>query len=158
MPLTRPLLLASASPRRAELLAQVGLAFRVQVAHVHEAPPQPAADILSWACQTASVKARAVARTLPAAPTLILGADTVVLLPQSGCAHAPLLHGEPVEVLGKPRDAEDAIRMLHALSGREHTVISAFALLVHPEGVMHTAVVATQVQFRVLTDDEIFAY
>jgi len=155
--LTLPLVLASASPRRAELLAQIGLAFTALPSHVPEPPPLPGDDLLAWAQHAALEKARMTAELLPADPALVLGADTVVVLPTERPV-APLLHGQPVTVLGKPRDAAEATTMLTTLSGRAHAVISAFALVHHPSGEAITDVVETQVFFRRLSAEEIAAY
>ncbi len=143
--LSRPLVLASASPRRAELLMQIGLYYRLHPAHVRETPPRAGEELRAWAQGTALEKARTAAAALPAEPLLLLGADTVVVLPAAEELAAPLLDGAPVRVLGKPHHPAEAVEMLHALSGRPHTVISAFALLAHPEGTATTDVVATTV-------------
>ena len=90
-------------------------------------------------------------------PALLLGADTVVVLPGGGL-DAPCLHGQPARLLGKPRDLDDARAMLRALSGTSHVVVSAFALLAHPEGTEVTEAVTTTVRFRPLDDAEIAAY
>ena len=156
--LARPLILASASPRRAELLRQVGLPFRVLPSEYHEPPPAPAEAVAAYIGQASREKVLAVARILPSEPVLVLGADTLVLAPIGEDAAAPRLHGEPVAVMGKPRDAADAFRMLRALSGRAHTVISAFSILCHPEDECITDTVETRVVFRELTDREIRDY
>lgn len=156
--LARPLILASASPRRVELLRQIGLPFRVLPGDYHEPPPAPAEEMAAYIGQASREKALAVAQTLPPDPILVLGADTLVLAPSGEDASAPRLHGEPVAVMGKPRDAGDAFRMLRALSGRAHTVISAFSVLRHPEGECTTDTVETRVVFRELTDREIRDY
>lgn len=151
-----PAILASASPRRAELLTQIGVTYTVQPTHVDEPPPQPGQDLLCWAKIAALDKAHATAATLTA-PALVLGADTVVVV-EDAHADAPLLHGNPVRVLGKPTDDADATDMLRRLSGREHVVISAFALLETPGAAVVTEAVETRVRFRVLTEDDIAAY
>jgi len=152
--LARPLLLASASPRRAELLQQLAVPFQVVPGSYEEPPPSPGVDILAYLRHTALEKARSVAPALPPAPVVILGADTLVLAPGGQAC----LRGEPVEVMGKPRDPDDALRMLRVLSGRTHTVASAFALLRHPEGEAVCEVVETRVRFRTVTEREIAAY
>jgi len=101
------LVLASASPRRQELLRNAGIAFGVQAANVDETPlegesPRDCAERL------AREKALAVWRTRPT--ELVLGADTIVVVEDA--------------ILGKPADAEDAARMLRMLSGRVHRVIT----------------------------------
>ena len=159
MRLQRPLILASASPRRAALLAQIGVEFLIRVADVPEPAPAPGADLRDWAKTTAARKAQAVAADASAPiPALILAADTVVLLPAELTCDAPLLDGHPVHVLGKPRDAADAGRMLALLSGREHSVLTAFALLAIPEHQWTLTAVTTRVRFRPLSAADIAAY
>lgn len=161
MKLSRPLILASASPRRAELLQQIELPFTVSVGHVHEPPPCPGEDTLQWAQKTALVKAQATAALQQSSsPVIILSADTVVVLPDkdNNQGKLPLLHGRQARVLGKPHDAMDAKNMLMDLSACEHTVISAFAIVIHPEGTAITEAVETQVKFRELTETEIEEY
>lgn len=135
----QPLVLASASPRRREMLAELGLEFTVAAADIVEeagAGEEPA----SFARRLAVEKAAAVAAGFPAA--WVLGADTVVAL------------GD--RILGKPADARQAEEMLAALSGREHTVWTGFALLRGREQVV--AAVATRVWFAELDPDLIRAY
>lgn len=156
--LSRPLILASASPRRAELLMQIGLDFTVVPSHCPELPPAPREDVAAWAQDIALEKARATAQMLPATPALVLAADTVVVLSAEGEICGPLLHGRPVIVLGKPLGAAEAISMLRKLSARTHTVLTAFAMLAHPEGETSIDLVATEVNFRELSDYEITEY
>lgn len=141
---TRPLVLASASPRRRELLTRLGLTFEVEVADLVErrAPGEaPPAYVERLACEKArAVQARAFsrARTVVTAggevEAAYLGADTTVVL------------GD--ELLEKPLDLADSERMLRALRGREHVVYTAVALWLVPEGRLATRVVATRVLFR----------
>ncbi len=154
--LSRSLVLASASPRRAALLAQIGLAARIIPAHIEEPPPAIGDDLHDWLCRTATAKARATAALLPPDACLILGADTVVAL--SGKAAGPCRQGQPVRLLGKPTDVDDARRMLRSLSGRTHDVLSAFAVLCHPEGTVISEVATTHVVFRSLAAEEIETY
>ena len=138
------LILASASPRRTELLEQIGVQFTVQPAAIDETvrPDEPPLD---YVCRMAAEKARAGFIHASAAASqssgdsasdsgearfIVLGADTAVVVDS--------------QILGKPANAGDAGRMLRLLSGRSHTVISAVA--------------ATDVVFRGLTDAEIAAY
>lgn len=159
MRLTRQLILASSSPRRAALLAQVGLSFQIIVAHSAEPPIAPGADLHDWVVETATVKAAAVADTMHfAEPVLILAADTAVVIEANGSPDTPRLDGSPVILLGKPRDGDDAARMLTLLSGREHTVMTAFALLTLPERQLNRATVQTRVRFRHLPPAEIATY
>lgn len=134
------LYLASASPRRRELLAQLGYAFEVIKVDVPE-QRQPAEAAETYVCRLAVAKAEAGwlagGHSLPA-----LGSDTIVVLEQ--------------QVLEKPVDEADAARMLRALSGREHQVMTAVALAV--AGQTHCQLVTTNVTFRALSDEEIAAY
>lgn len=136
-----PLVLASRSPRRRELLTRLGLAFEVAPAPDDERWPEglEAAEAVE---ALAEQKASAVAPAHPEA--LTLGADTVVVL--GG------------DVLGKPASPADARRMLRHLSGATHTVYTGLALL-HPASrrrvISHEA---TRVTFAALSDDEIARY
>jgi septum formation protein len=140
--LTRPLVLASASPRRREILTQLGLTFRVQPAdidetrHEHETPP-------SYVERLAREKVQAVAERVTH-PCALLGADTTVVLDG--------------EVLNKPLDLLDSERMLRALRGREHVVYTAVALLLAPEATLRSQVVSTRVRFRDFGDQTLRGY
>jgi septum formation protein len=109
-------ILASASPRRRDILSHLGLRFTVRVADVDEqSDEQNGAALVE---QLARRKALAVAHTLTEQQrpsTVVLAADTVVLDPDG-------------RILGKPQDAEDARRMLCSLSGRTHSVVSGIAV------------------------------
>jgi septum formation protein len=135
-----PLVLASASPRRRELLAAAGIPFRVDAADIPEIRRRGESP-LAFARRLAREKAQAVAARHPQAR--VLAADTVVVL------------GE--RALGKPRNTAEATRMLRALSGREHTVVTAFTLLA-PGRPPRTRAVRTRVVFRPLSRAEIDAY
>jgi nucleoside triphosphate pyrophosphatase len=136
MPTPPKLYLASTSPRRREILCTLGLDFEVIAVDIDESPTAgEAPDALVLRLAIAKVEAAPVAG-------LVLGADTVVVLDQ--------------HVLGKPRDADEAIDMLLALSGRTHAVLTGVALR-SPEGT-RTAVSATSVQFREIGRDEAMAY
>ena len=106
------LVLASASPRRQELLRAAGISFTVQPANVDETP-QAGEPPEGCAERLAREKAMAVWRTRP--QDVVLGADTIVVVDH--------------ELLGKPTDAADAVRMLRLLSGREHQVITGVCLV-----------------------------
>jgi septum formation protein len=108
------LVLASASPRRQELLRNAGIPFEVQPAHIAE-DPLPGESAKGCAERLAREKALAVARQRPQ-DDLVLGADTVVVVDG--------------QLLGKPSDAADAARMLRLLSGRVHQVITGVCLVV----------------------------
>jgi septum formation protein len=131
------LILASASPRRREILTRLGVSFEVAVAEVEETVEGDPGEV---ALANAERKAAAVADEHPAA--VVLGADTVVAL--AG------------EILPKPRDDEQARAWLERLSGREHRVITAIAVV--DAGTIQTAVSTTAVRFRSLSDAEIEWY
>ena len=138
-----PVVLASASPRRKELLAKLVAEFEVVPADVDEAAivdPDP------WvvAQRSAREKALAVARLRPDA--LVIGGDTVVALQQ----------GDAWRQLGKPTGEEDARAMLRDLSGRTHTVVTGVCL--HWPGGMSAFTESSKVTFKKLSDDEIAAY
>jgi septum formation protein len=149
----RPLILASSSPRRRELLTQAGFAFEVATANVPEVR-QPGEGAITFATRLASEKAGAVAGATPELPAgaLVLGADTVVVVDD--------------EILGKPRDASDAARMLRLLSGRTHQVITGVCLLRGPQllgadgqtAFRQSAAEVTFVKFTTLSDQEIEEY
>jgi septum formation protein len=105
------LVLASASPRRHELLRNAGIPFTVQPADIDETP-LPGELPLECAQRLAREKALSVSRTRP--QNLVLGADTIVVIDEA--------------ILGKPVDADDAVRMLRLLSGRAHRVITGVCL------------------------------
>lgn len=135
----RRLILASASPRRRELLALMGVRFVVRPADIDESvlPGEPVTDFV---CRLAAAKAAAVAATEQQAA--VLAADTLVV-----CEG---------EVLGKPRDRADALAMLGRLSGRWHRVLSAVSLLA--DGQRHDALTDTEVCFRAFAPGEAEAY
>src|SRR5271170_3244237 len=110
------LILASRSPRRRELLAQAGYTFEIDASSVAELR-RPGEDAIRFATRLAREKAEEVfARHQPSnAPMMVLGADTVVVCDG--------------EVMGKPADAADAIRMLLLLSGRTHQVVTGVAVV-----------------------------
>jgi septum formation protein len=164
------LILASASPRRRELLTQAGFIFQVHPAHIPE-DPRPNEDPIAYVVRLAREKAEAAFQELassvfpepalkghdfsraendsvggwalaPAGTFIVLGADTTVVLDN--------------QILGKPSDPTDAARMLRLLSGRTHRVITGVAVVT----ATHTEVAAevTSVQFLTLSDEEIAAY
>ena len=137
------LILASASPRRRELLTQAGFAFQVAIADIPELR-EPTEDAIRFTTRLARQKAEAVAARLPASPrdALILGADTVVVI--AG------------EILGKPKDAADAACMLRLLSNRTHQVVTGICLLRGKQ--RQSAAEVTFVRFSAISDPEIDAY
>ena len=140
-PAKPPLILASASPRRLDLLAQIGLApDLIDPAEIDETPlPGETARLL--ALRLARAKAAAVAERRAGA--FVLAADTVVAVGR--------------RLLGKPEDEADAARMLALLSGRAHRVLSAVAVA-GPESRSAARLSETRVRFKRLTAAEIDAY
>lgn len=155
----RRLILASASPRRRELLAQAGYTFEARPAHVNE-DLHPGEDAIAYVVRLARQKAQAVfdqlsnvgapcldsetweSTNFPGHSITVLGADTTVTLDS--------------HILAKPEDASDAARMLRMLSGRTHRVITGVAVATG-KGV-EVAAEVTGVQFRTLSDEEIATY
>ena len=136
------LILASASPRRRELLAQAGFNFEVIPTDVPEVR-KPNEDPIRFVTRLAREKAEAVAATHAVTPeTLVLGADTIVVVDE--------------QVLGKPQDAADAGRMLRLLSGQSHQVITGLCLARGRE--RQRAAEVTFVRFVTLSDQEIDDY
>jgi septum formation protein len=136
------LVLASASPRRRELLAQAGFTFDVFTADIPELR-KPGEDPIRFVTRLAREKAEAVAGRNNVPPdTIVLGADTIVLVDD--------------EVLGKPQNAFDAMRMLRLLSGRTHQVITGVCLVKGRE--RQRAAEVTFVRFTTLSDEEIEEY
>ncbi|MGE5554482.1 MAG: Maf family protein [Betaproteobacteria bacterium] len=135
-----PLILASASPRRRELLRLLGHPFRTVPSRALE-PPFPGGDPAEYVVELARAKARQVAAGRRR-PATVLGADTVVVLDD--------------RVFGKPRDGGEAAAMLEALAGRAHRVITG-VVLVAPDG-EEAASVQTKVTFRPLTAAQIARY
>jgi septum formation protein len=138
------LILASASPRRSDLLLQAGYRFEVQPSAVPEAR-RLGENAIRFATRLAQEKAEAVFSQQPSdsSPFLVLGADTVVVVDG--------------DVLGKPADADDATRMLHRLSGRTHQVVTGVAVVWKP-GCAEIAAELTQVTMQTLSTHEIADY
>ena len=137
------LVLASASPRRLELLRQAGLDPEVRAADIDETP-RSGEEPLDYARRMSLEKAAAIAALVDGARP-ILAADTIVHLPD----------GEP-RILGKPRSADEARVMLGRLGGRAHEVVTAFTLLY--KGGERGRAVQTEVTFRALTPVELEGY
>ena len=131
--------LASASPRRRELLASVGLAFEARAADVDESV-RPGESPEEHVLRLAAEKAKAVGEP----GDLVLGADTIVVLDG--------------EILGKPRDRDDARRMLGRLQGREHRVLTGVALREVASERSVTAVAESSVRLLALGAEEIAWY
>lgn len=138
------LILASASPRRAEILRHASIAFEVRATVIDETP-RPGESPGSYVCRLALEKARAAADTIKdSGDAMIVGADTVVVAKG--------------EVLGKPATAEDARRMLRLLSGSVHEVHTGLAIIRRPGGMERIAEEITKVTFARLNDKEIERY
>jgi septum formation protein len=133
------LVLASASPRRQELLRNAGIPFAVQPADIAE-NPRPGEAAKECAERLAREKALAIARQRP--HDCVLGADTVVVVDG--------------QLLGKPSNAADAARMLRLLSGRQHQVITGVCLVVGGRPVVASE--TTLVTVSEITDKEIADY
>ena len=132
------LILASQSPRRKELLGLFHIPFTVQVADIDEAM-DPSRSPSEEVARVSRAKAEAIPRS---ADDVIIAADTIVVLEEG--------------VLGKPRDTADAIRMLSALSGRDHQVMTGVTVLRGEKALTHTEI--TDIHFRPLSQKEIEAY
>lgn len=135
--MTVPLVLASESPRRQQLLAVLGLAFEVAHPGVDETW-RPGEAPATYVERVAREKVRAVQR----AGTAVVAADTAVVIDG--------------RILGKPKDANDAARMLRSLAGRDHTVFTGVAVAF--DGRVASAVESTGVRFRALDEETITAY
>ncbi len=138
----RAIILASGSPRRADLLRLLGLDLLVRPAAVDESPRpgEPPADLAE---RLARSKALGVAGPLPS-PALVIAADTIVV-----CGEA---------ILGKPRDSHDAARMIAKLQGRTHEVISAIALRALPEETLECDRAISRVTFAPMSEAEVRWY
>ena len=136
------LILASASPRRAEILRSAGLQFTVLSSAVDETP-MPSEVPQDLVRRLALAKAELVAaRAL--GPAIVIAADTVVVLEGA--------------ILGKPRTSEDARQMLEKLSGRTHSVMTGVALIRLPDAERREFIEATQVHFASVSNEEILKY
>src|ERR1700722_15554348 len=141
-------ILASASPRRTELLTQIGVAHRVVPAHIDERrhPSESVEECVRRLAKNKALEVQvalaAVAGAAAATQLAVLGADTAVVIDD--------------DLLGKPRDRDDALAMLARLSGRWHQVLSAVALA--SANGMQCSVSSSEVRFRVLSERERAAY
>jgi septum formation protein len=139
-----PLILASASPRRRELLTRAGVAFEVCPADVCEGV-RPGELPIACARRLARAKALAIAGRVGRSPRrLVLGADTIVVLDG--------------EVLGKPRDPDHAVQLLTRLTGRRHRVITAVALAASDTLEVRDAAVESEVVMRAADERELREY
>lgn len=141
IPMTPKIILASNSPRRKELLAQIGLSFTVAPADVDESV-LPGESPEAYAVRVALDKARIAAERV--GEGIVIAADTIVVIDDS--------------ILGKPVDAHDAAGMLALLAGKQHRVVTALAVMDAATGKSDTRLSATKVWFRDLAEREIAAY
>ena len=134
------MILASASPRRKEILENFGFSFKTIVKNIDETSDKTRAE--EKILEIAEKKARATAIDLP--DENIVGADTVVVVDG--------------KILGKPKDEKEAFSMLKSLSGRSHEVITAFSFININKNISYSDYEITKVYFKNLTDDEINWY
>ncbi len=135
------LILASASPRRADLLRTIGCRFEVVPSAVNE-QTRPEITPIDVVTQLAARKADDVAQQYP--DRIVIGADTIVIARD--------------HILGKPEDRDDARRTLQRLSGATHQVFTAISLVLRAKGRSESALARTDVTFRALSDEEIERY
>lgn len=134
------MILASASPRRKEILENFGFSFKTIVKNIDETSDKTRAE--EKILEIAEKKARATAIDFP--DENIVGADTVVVVDG--------------KILGKPKDEKEAFSMLKSLSGRSHEVITAFSFININKNISYSDYEITKVYFKNLTDDEINWY
>ena len=134
------MILASASPRRKEILENFGFSFKTIVKNIDETSDKTHAE--EKILEIAEKKARAAAIDFP--DENVVGADTVVVVDG--------------KILGKPKNKEEAFSMLKSLSGRSHEVITAFSFININKNISYSDYEITKVYFKNLTDDEINWY
>jgi septum formation protein len=134
------LVLASTSPRRRELLSRLGIPFEVRPSGVEERDPSPGEDPARYALSLAREKAAAASRSFPG--DWVLAADTVVAVEG--------------QILNKPEDEADAVRMLRLLSDRRHEVTSA--VVIQRDGTRHDGWVTSPVVMPFIPEDEMRRY
>lgn len=134
------MILASASPRRKEILENFGFSFKIIVKNIDETSDKTRAE--EKILEIAEKKARAAAIDFP--DENVIGADTVVVVDG--------------KILGKPKDEKEAFSMLKSLSGRSHEVITAFSFININKNISYSDYEITKVYFKNLTDDEINWY
>lgn len=134
------MILASASPRRKEILENFGFSFKTIVKNIDETSDKTRAE--EKILEIAEKKAKATAIDFP--DENVIGADTVVVVDG--------------KILGKPKDEKEAFSMLKSLSGRSHEVITAFSFININKNISYSDYEITKVYFKNLTDDEINWY
>lgn len=137
----RRIVLASGSPRRSELLAQVGMKFDIVVSNIEEVITETLPNEV--VCELSAQKAQAVYDSIEDKENLlVIGADTVVSADNI--------------ILGKPKDDDDAFNMIKMLQGSEHSVFTGVTLII--DGECHTFAEETKVRVYPMTDEEIRSY
>lgn len=136
------IILASLSPRRKELLNRLGIDFEVVSPLVDEVPLKNESPT-NFALRISSEKALSVAQNLES-NCVVIGADTIVVVDE--------------EILGKPRNQEEAKSMLEKISGREHRVITAFSIVRPKTEILHREAVDSRVRIKTLAPNEIEGY
>ena len=139
----RPLILASASPRRAEILSTLGIDFEVRPSHADEASLSVENDV-DFVREAALLKLRATLEKVPTTGAYVLAADTIVCIDGAR--------------LGKPNDDDDALAMLSRLVGRAHVVRTGVALGRVGDGRLGTCVAETRVWFRDVPEEALRRY
>jgi len=142
------LILASASPRRSDLLGRFGFNFEVIPAKAAEPAPKRFESPEDFVARAAAHKAQAVQEELGVQDAAILSADTIVVLKDAS----------GVQILEKPKSGPDAVNMLSQLSGKKHEVLTGFAIVLPAKGIAYQETVSTAVWFRSLSREEIFRY
>lgn len=137
-----PIILASASPRRRNILSALGVDFEIRPAPVDEPDPSGLGDPRAAARELACWKARRVARSLTVGT--VIGSDTIVAVGET--------------ILGKPASADDARRILSFLSGKVQDVISGLCVVHKPSGIELSGFDRTRIYTKPMTLDEIDAY
>ena len=141
----KKIILGSGSPRRKELLSQIGVPFEVRVSEKEEIYTQTIPKEIVK--ELALMKAENVASEIPAKNTIVIGADTVVV------------HQD--QILGKPKDEQDAFRMIRSLQGDVHQVYTGVAILDFDEDGEKTVIshaVETRVSVNPMSEEEIWKY
>jgi septum formation protein len=141
--LKKPLVLASKSPRRRKLLSSLGFEFDVVESNYKEVKSSGYFDFRDYVINSAFNKADEVAKRMKK-DCIVIGADTIVVLDN--------------EILHKPVDRQDAFQILKKLSNRSHTVFTGVAMIDNQTERSLSNVQATEVRFRELQDEEIWAY
>ncbi|MFH1049406.1 MAG: Maf family protein [bacterium] len=141
--LNKPLILASKSPRRRKLLASLGFEFEVMESYFKEDKINNIYDFKQYAINSAYNKANDVATRIEK-PAIVLGADTIVVLNN--------------EILHKPKDKTEAFTILQRLSDNTHFVYTGIALIDTLQNISISDVRTTEVTFRKLDENEIWAY